>query len=127
MLKKKAEFVIIDAPNVIPTGEQNPENNQACVCLYLCFRSICLLYANILLNLSIFAVRGWWFSDANDQQPAFYSMKSSTKAIGYDESLNDIMNAFKTQGPFDGILGFSQGGAMTALVCGLIEQNSRFV
>ncbi|GIY25358.1 hypothetical protein CEXT_153541, partial [Caerostris extrusa] len=32
---------------------------------------------------------------------------------------NVVNEAFKSQGPFDGILGFSQGGALAALICAL--------
>lgn len=52
-------------------------------------------------------------------------MRQSNLAIGFDESLDAVRHEFETNGPFDGILGFSQGAAMTALICGL-KQRSDF-
>ncbi|KAL9234902.1 hypothetical protein vseg_009717 [Gypsophila vaccaria] len=36
---------------------------------------------------------------------------------GVEESLSFLKSVFSKEGPFDGILGFSQGAAMTALLC----------
>jgi len=42
---------------------------------------------------------------------------------GAKESVDAVRKAFAEHGPFDGILGFSQGAAMTALLCGMRQQN----
>ncbi|RWS02840.1 hypothetical protein B4U79_07091 [Dinothrombium tinctorium] len=55
--------------------------------------------------------KSWWFSEQDPN--AFYSKKHSSICIGFEESL---------KGPFDGLLGFSQGGAMVALIAALIQQ-----
>ncbi|XP_042241364.1 esterase OVCA2-like [Homarus americanus] len=39
-----------------------------------------------------------------------------------EESLKAVESCFKDSGPFDGILGFSQGAAMLGLLCGLQQQ-----
>ncbi|XP_061180389.1 esterase OVCA2-like isoform X2 [Saccostrea echinata] len=64
--------------------------------------------------------RGWWFSSPDDQ----YTAQDYTDCCkGYKESLEIIEKAFREQGPFDGILAFSQGAAMASLICGLKEQD----
>ncbi|XP_076060903.1 esterase CG5412 [Oratosquilla oratoria] len=63
--------------------------------------------------------RGWWFS----QDDSYYRAQDETKcAKGFEESLAVLDKIFKEEGPFDGIVGFSQGGAMLGLLCGLLEQ-----
>ena len=34
----------------------------------------------------------------------------------------EILQYFHLQGPFDGVLGFSQGASMVTLMCGLLQQ-----
>ncbi|KAL3223753.1 hypothetical protein MRX96_049686 [Rhipicephalus microplus] len=41
---------------------------------------------------------------------------TQTHVRGFEESVKAIEQACKEQGPFDGILGFSQGAAMTAMI-----------
>ncbi|KAM7273530.1 hypothetical protein ACFE04_028194 [Oxalis oulophora] len=41
---------------------------------------------------------------------------------GFDQSLTFLKKVFSEEGPFDGILGFSQGAAMAALVCAQREK-----
>ncbi|GFY11886.1 esterase OVCA2 [Trichonephila clavipes] len=64
----------------------------------------------------------WWFCDESND---FNSRTECEEANGFESSVNAINEAFKTQGPFDGILGFSQGGAMAALICSLKEHQDR--
>lgn len=52
-------------------------------------------------------------------------MIPSTVAVGFSESLAAVSNAFDEHGSFDGILGFSQGAAMVALICGLMEREGK--
>ncbi|GIY44031.1 hypothetical protein CDAR_262641 [Caerostris darwini] len=67
--------------------------------------------------------RSWWFcDDSND----FNSRTKCDEAQGFQKSLDVVNEAFKSQGPFDGILGFSQGGALAALICAL-KENQEFV
>ncbi|XP_042891743.1 esterase OVCA2-like [Penaeus japonicus] len=62
---------------------------------------------------------GWWFSRQDD----FFRAQDESDCIkGFEESLAAVETAFKEKGPFDGILGFSQGGAMLGLICGLQQQ-----
>ncbi|XP_073335494.1 esterase OVCA2 [Pagrus major] len=64
--------------------------------------------------------RGWWFSDV--QARSFSAQQQCEESLGIDESLMAVREAVKVQGPFDGILGFSQGAAFVAMLCSLQEQ-----
>jgi hypothetical protein len=39
----------------------------------------------------------------------------------FQKTLSYINKIFLTQGPFDGVFGFSQGGALTAILCNIIK------
>ncbi|XP_040907697.1 esterase OVCA2 [Toxotes jaculatrix] len=64
--------------------------------------------------------RGWWFSDV--QARSFNAQQQCEESLGLDESVTVVREAVKDQGPFDGILGFSQGAAFVAMLCSLQEQ-----
>lgn len=64
--------------------------------------------------------RGWWFSDI--QARSFSAQQQCEESLGLDESMAAVREAVKDQGPFDGILGFSQGAALVAMLCSLQEQ-----
>ncbi|MED6128349.1 Rhodanese-like domain-containing protein 6 [Stylosanthes scabra] len=52
----------------------------------------------------------------------FDPLQYQQQTDGYDTSLSHLKNVFSQQGPFDGILGFSQGAAMAALISAQQEQ-----
>ncbi|CAF1148717.1 unnamed protein product [Didymodactylos carnosus] len=52
--------------------------------------------------------RQWW--NASKDNRSYHHL---------DVSIHYIDQLFKSDGPFDGILGFSQGGALTGILCGL--------
>jgi len=58
--------------------------------------------------------RGWWFSRENDY---FKADDASDCDKGFDGSLDLIQKTFELHGPFDGVIGFSQGAALAALLC----------
>ncbi|XP_071362514.1 esterase OVCA2 [Trachinotus anak] len=64
--------------------------------------------------------RGWWFSDV--QARSFSAQQQCEESLGLEESVTVVREAVKVQGPFDGILGFSQGAAFVAMLCSLQEQ-----
>lgn len=66
--------------------------------------------------------RGWWFSDI--QARSFDARQYCESALGLEESLEAVRTAVKELGPFDGILGFSQGAALVAMICALQEQKA---
>lgn len=65
--------------------------------------------------------KGWWFSDI--QARSFNAKQQCEESLGLEESVTAVRETVKVQGPFDGILGFSQGAAFVAMLCSLQEQN----
>lgn len=66
--------------------------------------------------------RGWWFSDGEAR--SFSAQQLCEKSLGLDESVAVVREAVKADGPFDGILGFSQGAALVAMLCSLQERQT---
>lgn len=60
--------------------------------------------------------RGWWFSEEAD---TFNALEEPTVCRGLEQALATVAQALDKLGPFDGLLGFSQGAALAALVCAL--------
>lgn len=60
--------------------------------------------------------RGWWFSEEAD---VFSALEEPTVCRGLEQALGTVAQALDKLGPFDGLLGFSQGAALAALVCAL--------
>ncbi|XP_043507792.1 esterase CG5412 [Frieseomelitta varia] len=63
---------------------------------------------------------GWWF---NTEDYIFKATVPSNLAVGFEDSVAVIEKAFQESGPFDGILGFSQGAAFATLLCFMYEKN----
>ncbi|NXC51224.1 OVCA2 Esterase, partial [Penelope pileata] len=59
--------------------------------------------------------RGWWFS----RPGGFEASEAAEEPAGLEESLEAVARALAERGPFDGLLGFSQGAALAAMVCAL--------
>lgn len=95
LLKSKAELIYVTAPNEIMNTEDcvKEENGGDKMCQ-----------------------RSWWFTNDNG---TFESKKYCDISIGLEESLEVVDAAFKEHGPFDGILGFSQGAAFVCMICGM--------
>jgi fermentation-respiration switch protein FrsA (DUF1100 family) len=55
---------------------------------------------------------GWW-RRSNTADPPEY--------IGIDDGLSEVSKTLAQQGPFDGVVGFSQGAALAAMVSSLLE------
>ena len=53
---------------------------------------------------------GWW--DFEGDRAA-----TSYRYIGLERTLQEVRQTIETEGPFDGILGFSQGATLAALLC----------
>ncbi|XP_017292766.1 esterase OVCA2 [Kryptolebias marmoratus] len=105
LLKKQVELVFMNAPLTVrqsSAGEEVPtqENNSG--------------------SGGDEDPRGWWFSDI--QAKSFNAQQQCEQSLGLDESVAAVREAVEAQGPFDGILGFSQGAAFVAMLCSLQEQ-----
>ncbi|EFN80257.1 UPF0483 protein CG5412, partial [Harpegnathos saltator] len=57
---------------------------------------------------------GWWF---NTEDHCFKATTPSDLCVGFTDSINLVKETFLEQGPFDGILGFSQGAAFVSILC----------
>ncbi|CEF69267.1 UPF0483 protein CG5412 [Strongyloides ratti] len=57
--------------------------------------------------------RAWWFSKVEE---TFSSRDVCDVAIGFDKSVKEVTDYIKEKGPFDGLLGFSQGASMVHLL-----------
>ena len=89
LLKKHLDFHFISAPHVIPEEKDlaRPEPEQE---------------------------RGWWFSKP---ERSYRALDETDVCIGYEESLQLVQREFESNGPFDGVLGFSQGASFVSLLC----------
>ncbi|CAH1799337.1 unnamed protein product [Owenia fusiformis] len=94
IIKNRADLVFIDAPNQVPPMENVEDQTPD--------------------------QKGWWFSRQDDY---FNATEQANCIKGYKDSLLVIEQTFREQGPFDGVLGFSQGAAMVALLCGEMQRN----
>lgn len=59
---------------------------------------------------------GWW-RRSNTSDPPEY--------VGIEEGLAVVAETMRAEGPFDGVMGFSQGGALAAMISALLEGESR--
>lgn len=55
---------------------------------------------------------GWWRRDDAATPPLY---------TGIEEGLNTVAKVLREEGPFDGVIGFSQGAAMAAIMASLLE------
>ncbi|XP_032681807.1 esterase OVCA2 [Odontomachus brunneus] len=62
---------------------------------------------------------GWWF---NTKDHYFKATDPSVLCVGFTDSINLVKKTFLEQGPFDGILGFSQGAAFVSILCAMKKQ-----
>lgn len=63
----------------------------------------------------------WWF---NKEDRTFKGTNRNGPAYGFDQTIQVIEDAWKNLGPFQGILGFSQGACLVGLLCLLAKKNS---
>ncbi|KAF5304364.1 hypothetical protein FQA39_LY09743 [Lamprigera yunnana] len=94
MVNKWAQFTFVTAPHQVITivNEENTEEND---------------------KSDEF---GWFF---NRDDHTFRGIRKGGPAIGFETSIKFIEEVFDKYGPFDGILGFSQGACFTGLLCDL--------
>lgn len=63
-------------------------------------------------------LRGWWFSS---EAACPYTQQA------FEKSVKTVEQACKLQGPFDGVLGFSQGAAFTAILLAMQSLGSELL
>ncbi|KAG8233020.1 hypothetical protein J437_LFUL013689 [Ladona fulva] len=95
LIKKTAELVFVSAPLEV---SQNDFRNE---------------------SGTVVDGRGWWFSREDNY---FRALDPSDFCYGFEESLKVVEKVFAEEGPFDGILGFSQGAAFAAILCSMQQK-----
>lgn len=55
----------------------------------------------------------------------FKTETHNARCLGLEDGLHTIATVMKTSGPFDGIVGFSEGAAAAAMVASLLEDNRK--
>ncbi|XP_067422075.1 esterase OVCA2 [Emydura macquarii macquarii] len=63
--------------------------------------------------------RGWWLPAPQEREEAG---AEAAPGAGLEAALAAVARAFAELGPFDGLLGFSQGAALAAVVCALQQR-----
>ncbi|XP_057677512.1 esterase OVCA2 [Corythoichthys intestinalis] len=94
LLKKKVDFVYMDAPHSIEQGQESGDGDR----------------------------RGWWFSDPGAR--TFDARQLCEDSSGLDESVAAVREAARRHAPLDGVLGFSQGAALAVVLCALRESGA---
>ena len=59
---------------------------------------------------------GWWRRSSTADPPEY---------LGIEDGLSEVAEVLAIEGPFDGVAGFSQGGALAAMVSSLLEGRRR--
>eukprot|EP01084_Bolivina_argentea_P003881 7347_1 len=101
-LKDTIEFTFITGPIIIPSKKQNTTTNND---------DNKEETKNNAIDPKIKAC--WWRS--NDDKTVYN---------GLEQSLSSIANIIKSKGPFDGLMGFSQGGAFAAIIIALMHNKT---
>lgn len=114
-LKNIAELVFIDAPHELQFIYQTAATTTPPP-LGACNKKFAWLVSPDFDKPS---ETGWTVA-----QSQFDPLQYQNQTEGFDKSLTYLKTVFAEKGPFDGILGFSQGAAMAAAVCGKQEQLS---
>lgn len=117
-LKNIAELVFTDAPHELPfiyqpSSESSPLQNCSPPLSENCKRKFAWLVAPDFSRSDM----DWKVSDG-PFDPNQYQQQTD----GFDVSLAYLKTVFSQQGPFDGILGFSQGAALAGSICAQRER-----
>ncbi|KAJ8572782.1 hypothetical protein K7X08_009293 [Anisodus acutangulus] len=115
-LKSIAELVFVDAPHELPFIYQIRQNCDSasemennCPPAKSCNKKFSWLVAP--------DHKGENDSDWKIADSPFDPLQYQKQTEGFDKSIAYLKDLYSKAGPFDGILGFSQGAAMAALVC----------
>ncbi|NP_001123268.1 candidate tumor suppressor in ovarian cancer 2 [Nasonia vitripennis] len=100
--KKEIDFVFIKAPHKVPPIEESDWDKEE---------------ANE--NKEDTEQFGWWF---NTEDKVFKAVEPSNLSVGFEESVQLVEKTFEEQGPFDGLIGFSQGGSFVSILCAMQQK-----
>ncbi|KAK3286521.1 hypothetical protein CYMTET_5921 [Cymbomonas tetramitiformis] len=87
-LRTRCDFTFVDAPHAVSIQpEEGPKNMEP--------------------------MFGWWTASDKAKE---VNNQHKTEYIGFEESLELVNRLVREDGPYDGVLGFSQGAAMAAML-----------
>jgi predicted esterase len=109
MLKSQCEFIFCEAPNELPKGHQSISTEPADD-------------AGSGDGSTAAAEKAWWFSSADD---SYNALEVTDCDKGFEKSLDHLNEIFKQNQPIDGVLGFSQGACLAAILCSILYQNAK--
>lgn len=96
-LKKYFDFVFMTAPHSVELQQTNGAGGALADTVPVDFR-------------------GWWYV------PECYNTKEVKDFEGFEESVQAVVDFAKNEGPFDGLLGFSQGATLAFLIAALRQK-----
>lgn len=64
---------------------------------------------------------GWWF---NTEDKVFKAIEPSNLSVGFEDSILLVEKTFRELGPFDGVIGFSQGASFVSILCAMQQKKS---
>ncbi|VDN03857.1 unnamed protein product, partial [Thelazia callipaeda] len=97
-LKRFADFVYMDAPHKVDLEPNTNDLKQEITCVAKA------------------DYRAWW------HVPECYNTKEVKCYEGFSDSVSVIIDFIQKEGPFDGILGFSQGAALAFLLAAMKQK-----
>lgn len=103
---KYAEFVFVTAPHVAPPLAESAGGDDG----------------GPVGEVDQQLQRSWWF---NKDDGTFKGTNRSGPAYGFDESVRLVEQVWNEQGPFQGLLGFSQGASFVGLLCNMSARKSK--
>lgn len=118
-VQKYAEFVFVAAPHVIADDSDSSDADLASPSSSDDRSNSGDAKAN---GVQKDTDRSWWF---NKEDNSFKGTNKNGPAYGFDVSLRLVEEVWQTQGPFQGILGFSQGACFVGLICNLSMRGSK--
>lgn len=98
-VQKYAEFVFVTAPHVAPPINDTDASST-----------------------SGEEQRSWWF---NKDDGTFKGTNRCGPAFGFEESVRLVEEVWTEEGPFQGLLGFSQGASFVGLLCNMSARKSK--
>lgn len=122
-VNKYAEFVFITAPHKVivpPTPSSNESSSKSSDSTDDDSKNSKSNDADQTVNDG--NQRSWW---SNKDDGTFKGTNRNGPAFGFNESLQLVEETWITQGPFHGLLGFSQGACFVGLLCNLSARGSK--
>ncbi|KAL3995376.1 Serine hydrolase (FSH1) family protein [Acanthocheilonema viteae] len=95
-MKKYADFVFMDAPHEVEWEHASEGASDT-----------------VSTNIAPAKCRGWWYVSER------FHIRKVKDHEGFEESVQAIVDFVQKEGPFDGILGFSQGATLAFLLSAL--------